>query len=208
MNEHYPFVLPPLPYADNALEPYINQKTIKDHHDVFFNGYVTRLNNALKDYPQYHRWSLERLILENECLPKNIRTIVFNNAGGLLNHTIYFDSMTPQGSSISDTLKRKITYCFGSFEEFLGQMLEAGLSVFGSGWAWLVKDCYGNLHIITTKNQDTPLSQKYTPILPVDVWEHAYIPQYIADRKAYIENWAKIINWTYVEKQTKKPCIK
>lgn len=204
MNEHYPFTLPPLPYGSDALEPHINRKTLKDHHDIFFQGYVTRLNNALKNYPRFQSWSLERLILENERLPQSIRTTVYNNAGGILNHTMYFDSMTPRFRKPSAYLKRMIDHYFGSYERFLAQLLEAGLSVFGSGWAWLVKDRYGNLNIMTTKNQDTPLPKNLIPLLPVDVWEHAYIPQYLAARNEYINNWSKIINWDYVEQLVRK----
>ena len=207
MNEHYPFTLPPLPYPYDALEPHIDKKTMQVHHDTLFQGYVTRLNNALKDYPRFQSWSLERLILENDQLPQSIRTTVYNNAGGVYNHTLYFNTMTPRYRKPSATMNRKLEHFFGSYDRFAAQMLAAGLSVFGSGWAWLVCDRNGNLNIVTTKNQDTPLPKNLKPLLPLDVWEHAYFLKYLAARNEYINNWLKVINWDHVEDIMRKNCV-
>lgn len=199
MNQTYPFTLPSLPYAYDALEPFINKKTIEVHHDTLFNNYVTRLNAALKDYPQYHSYTLEQLILENDRLPADIQTPVFNNAGGVYNHTLYFETMEPKASMLSNYIQQLIQCYFTSLDNFKAQMLAAGLSVFGSGYSWLVMNCRGNLKIITTKNQDTPLSQGYVSLLPLDVWEHAYFLQYLAARNDYIDAWFNLVNWSKVE---------
>lgn len=201
MNQHYPFVVPPLPYKDNALQPYIDEKTMRIHHDTLFLGYVTRLNNALKDYPRFQSWSLQQLILQNNQLPKAIQTTVYNNAGGVYNHTLFFDSMTPNYKRPSMYMVRMLQRAFGSLDKFKEAMLNAGMSVFGSGWAWLVVDDKNRLKIMTTKNQDTPLPQHMYPLLPLDVWEHAYFLQYISARNDYINNWFHVINWDYVEKR-------
>lgn len=199
MNNSYPFVLPPLPYGTHALTPYIDGKTIEVHHDSLFQGYVTRLNAALKSYPRFHSWSLERLIEENNRLPRDIQASVYNNAGGVYNHTLYFACMTPRYHHPSNAMLRFINQSFGSYEKFKSAMLTAGLSVFGSGWAWLVLDQRNNLKIITTANQDTPLPRGYQPLLPLDVWEHAYFLQYLSARNDYIASWSHLINWDYIE---------
>lgn len=201
MNETYPFTLPPLPYPSSALMPYINEKTMNVHHDTLFLGYITRLNAALKEYPRFHSWSLEKLIVDNYKLPKEIQMIVYNNAGGTYNHHIYFDAMTPNYRNPSNQMMQMIHRSFSSFDDFKKQMLAAGLSVFGSGWAWLVLDRRGKLQIVTTRNQDTPLPNNLYPILPLDVWEHAYFLQYLSARNDYINNWFNVINWNYVEKR-------
>lgn len=201
MNESYPFVLPPLPYRYSALEPYLGRLTIRLHHDTLFQGYVTRLNAALKNYPRFQNWSIQRLIVENAKLPEDIRTTVYNNAGGVYNHTIYFDAMTPNYRNPSRSMLNIIQQSFGSFDNFKKQMSIAGTGVFGSGWAWLVRNRRNLLQIITTKNQDTPLPEGLYPILPLDVWEHSYYLQYYAARDEYIENWFHLIRWDYVEKR-------
>ena len=133
MNEHYPFVLPPLRYY--ALEPYLEEQTIRIHHDTLFQGYVDRLNAALQKYPRFQRWNLERLIVDNDRLPVEIRTTVYNNAGGVYNHDAYFAAMTPKYRRPSNYMRNVLEESFGSFENFKEQMLNAGLRVFGSGWA-------------------------------------------------------------------------
>ena len=201
MNEHYPFVLPPLPYRYYALEPYLEEQTISIHHDTLFQGYVDRLNAALQKYPRFQRWNLERLIVDNDRLPVEIRTTVYNNAGGVYNHDAYFAAMTPKYRRPSNYMRNVLEESFGSFENFKEQMLNAGLRVFGSGWAWLVQDRGTKLRIVTTKNQDTPLPQGLVPLLPLDVWEHSYFLQYYSERAAYIKNWFALIDWSYVEKR-------
>lgn len=201
MNEYYPFVLPPLPYRYYALEPYLEEQTIRIHHDTLFQGYVDRLNAALQKYPRFQRWNLERLIVDNDRLPVEIRTTVYNNAGGVYNHDAYFAAMTPKYRRPSNYMRNALEESFGSFENFKEQMLNAGLRVFGSGWAWLVQDRGTKLRIVTTKNQDTPLPQELVPLLPLDVWEHSYFLQYYSERAAYIKNWFALIDWSYVEKR-------
>lgn len=201
MNETYPFVLPPLPYRYYALEPYLDEQTVRIHHDTLFQGYVDRLNAALQKYPRYQHWNLERLIIDHDRLPADIRTTAYNNAGGVYNHTAYFASMTPNYCRPSNYMLNVIEDSFHTFENFKEQMLNAGLSVFGSGWAWLVRDRGNKLRIVTTKNQDTPLPQGLAPLLPLDVWEHSYFLQYYSERASYIRNWFALIDWSYVEKR-------
>lgn len=201
MNASYPFVLPPLPYRTYALEPYLDEQTIDIHHNTLFQGYVDRLNAALQKYPQFQHWSFERLIVDNEQLPTDIQQLVYNNAGGVYNHTAYFASMTPNYLRPSNYMRSVIEDSFHTMESFRAQMQAAGLSVFGSGWAWLVRDQGNHLRIVATKNQDTPLPQGLLPLLPLDVWEHAYFLQYYSERITYIKNWFRLINWKYVEKR-------
>ena len=135
MNEHYPFVLPPLPYRYYALEPYLEEQTIRIHHDTLFQGYVDRLNAALQKYPRFQRWNLERLIVDNDRLPVEIRTTVYNNAGGVYNHDAYFAAMTPKYRRPSNYMRNVLEESFGSFEDFKEQMLNAGLRWFRLGMA-------------------------------------------------------------------------
>ena len=187
MNEHYPFINPPLPYSYDALEPYIDEKTMRLHHDRHLQTYVDNLNNTLKNYPQYHSFSLEQLLFHIDCLPKEIQEAVKNNAGGVFNHILYFSTLNPINQP--DELLGNILNTFGSFEEFQKQFTSAALSVFGSGYAWLVYDCHGNLTILTTKNQDTPIPFGFYPVLNLDVWEHAYYLKHYNKRADYINDW-------------------
>ena len=187
MNEHYPFVNPPLPYPYNVLEPYIDEKTMMLHHDRHLQTYVDNLNSTLKNYPQYQSLSLEQLLFHIDCLPKDIQEAVKNNAGGVFNHILYFSTLNHIYQP--DELLGNILNTFGSFEEFERQFTSAALSVFGSGYAWLVYDCHGNLTITTTKNQDTPIPFGFYPVLNLDVWEHAYYLKHYNKRVDYINDW-------------------
>ncbi|MEA4893687.1 MAG: superoxide dismutase [Oscillospiraceae bacterium] len=196
MNEHYPFVNPPLPYAYDALEPYIDTKTMHLHHDRHLQTYVNNLNSTLKDYPEFHGWSLERLVRSAGRLPTPIRQPVRNNAGGVYNHIFYFEGMTnSETRSQAGTLYTEIIKCFGSAEQFYKEFKSSALSVFGSGYAWLAADRNGRLRIVTSANQDTPLAQGLCPILAIDVWEHAYYLKHYNERAAYIDDWFNVINW-------------
>ncbi len=196
MNEHYKFELKPLPYAYEALEPHIGQETLHIHHDKHLQTYVDNLNKVLADATDYHGWSLEELIRRQEELPENIRTAVRNNAGGVYNHILYFDGMAPAGTTKpSGELATMLDRTFGSLEGFEKKLKEAALGQFGSGWAWLVTDKGGNLRIVQTPNQDTPLTMDLCPLLLVDVWEHAYYLDYQNRRPEYFDNWFKVINW-------------
>lgn len=196
MNEHYKFINTPLPYAYNALEPYIDEKTMRLHHDKHLQTYIDNLNNTLSNYPLYQNWSLEQLIINVPSLPANIQTGVRNNGGGVYNHQFYFSNMAnPTSQYPLGALNDLIIKQYGSYETFQKEFREAALSVFGSGYAWLALDAAGLLKIITTANQDTPLSLGMCPILNLDVWEHAYYLKHYNVRADYIDDWFHVVNW-------------
>ena len=196
--DRYEFTLKPLPYAYDALEPFISAETLQQHHSVHLKNYVDNLNRALDGYPRLQSMSLEQLLRNVNRLPASIRTAVQNNGGGVYNHNFYFDSMSPEQSIPTGILERALVASFGSLQSFASQMAAAAAGIFGSGWAWLVADRSGRLRIITLPNQDTPLSTAYCPILPLDMWEHAYYLDYRAEKSAYIQNWFPLINWDEV----------
>lgn len=206
MAEHYPFQLMPLPYAYNALEPYINEETLRLHHSGALKNYVDRLNAALGSYPMYHSWSLDRLISNNGALPGEIRQQVRAYAGGVLNHQNYFLSMSNDKSDVPiGKLAEVIQKQFGSYETFQQVWAENALQVFGSGWTFLVMDLrhesFGSFNILNLINQDIPVSSTWQTILLIDMWEHAFFKQYIFDRKSYVEAWFHLINWERAEQQ-------
>lgn len=194
INNTYPFTLPELPYAYDALEPYIDEETMHYHHDKHFKTYVDKLNKALEPYPEYHSWTLEELLLRLAELPKELKDAVRDNGGGVYNHDMYFDIMAPTGQSVSTA----VAEAFGGVENFKKTMKEAALSRFGSGFAWLAKDADGCLQIIALANQDNPLSQGLTPVMLLDVWEHAYYLKYKNLRADYIDQWFHVVNWNAV----------
>jgi Fe-Mn family superoxide dismutase len=172
--DHYPFENTPLPYAYNALEPYIDDKTMHLHHDRHLQTYIDNLNAALSTQPQLQNMTLEQLILMAPGLPENVGVPVSRNAGGVYNHRFYFNGMSPSSSrNPLSPLSRAIDQTFGGLNAFKDKFTAAALSVFGSGYAWLVLNEQGKLSIITTPNQDTPLPRGLCPILNIDVWEHA-----------------------------------
>ncbi|HJB08151.1 MAG TPA: superoxide dismutase [Candidatus Enterocloster faecavium] len=193
----YPFSLPPLPYAYDALEPYIDRETMHFHHDKHMKTYVDNLNKALEPYPQYHHWTLERLLLQQDELPDSLKTSVRNNGGGVYNHDLYFSLMAPAGQQPL----AGVTEAFGGDEQWKAQMKSAALGQFGSGFAWLVSDSSGALSIIALPNQDNPLSLGFYPILPLDVWEHAYYLKHQNLRGDYIDQWFHVINWEGVKER-------
>lgn len=196
MTQHYPFINTPLPYPYNAMEPYIDAKTMMLHHDKHLQTYIDNLNTALKDYPQFHNWTLEQLILNIPSLPEKLQTPVRNNGGGVYNHQFYFANLTSAIQSRPvGVLKDAINQKYGDFIGFQKQLTAAALSVFGSGYAWLVVNAEGALQIITTANQDTPLPLNLCPVLNVDVWEHAYYLKHYNLRADYIDDWFHVINW-------------
>lgn len=194
INNTYPFTLPELPYAYDALEPYIDEETMHYHHDKHFKTYVDKLNKALEPYPEYHSWTLEELLLRLAELPKELKDAVRDNGGGVYNHDMYFDIMAPAGQSVSTA----VAEAFGGVENFKKTMKEAALGRFGSGFAWLAKDADGCLQIIALANQDNPLSQGLTPVMLLDVWEHAYYLKYKNLRADYIDQWFHVVNWNAV----------
>jgi Fe-Mn family superoxide dismutase len=201
MSTHYPFVNEPLPYAYDALEPYIDEKTMHLHHDKHLQTYIDNLNKILKDYPELQSWSLEHLLYDLASLPEKIQTGVRNNAGGVFNHQFYFTSLKNLSGKPSGALGQAIDEQFGSFENFKNQMKAAGLSVFGSGYAWLVVNALGKLDIITCANQDTPLPLELCPVLNLDVWEHAYYLKHQNLRADYIRDWFHVVNWDEAERR-------
>lgn len=190
----YPFELPELPYAYEALEPYIDRETMHFHHDKHFKTYVDNLNKALEGYPQFQDWTLEQLLSQLPKLPDGLQTAVRNNGGGVYSHDLYFDMMAPGGQEIPSA----IADAFGGADVWKQKMKAAALGQFGSGYAWLVRDADGKLQIISLPNQDNPLSQGLTPVLPLDVWEHAYYLKYQNLRGDYIDNWMHVVNWDAV----------
>jgi len=198
-----PFTLPPLPYPSDALEPHIDKMTMEIHHGKHHNAYVTNLNKALESAPNLANATLEEL-LANSCakVPENIRTAVRNNGGGHHNHSLFWQLMGPKaGGAPSGQIAQAITGAFGSFDAFKEKFAGAGVGRFGSGWAWLVKDSAGKLELYSTANQDSPIMEGKTPVLGLDVWEHAYYLKYQNRRPDYIAAWWNVVNWSEVEKR-------
>lgn len=198
--KHYPFKIEPLPYDYNELEPYIDAETLHYHHDKHLQTYIDNLNKTLELYPEYHDWTLMKLLLNIPFLPSYLQAPIKNNGGGVFNHELYFNSMrAPQeNNEPTGELKAEIDKSFGSYEDMKKLLKGAALSQFGSGYGWLVYDYNNGLEIENTPNQNTPLQKTKFPLLPVDVWEHAYYLKYRNSRADYVENWFKLINWDFV----------
>jgi Fe-Mn family superoxide dismutase len=196
------YELPPLPYDYNALEPYIDEQTMRIHHDKHHGAYVTNVNNALANYPDLAALPVEQLIQNLSRVPEDIRTTVRNNGGGHANHSFFWPIMAPNaGGQPSGALAEAINQTFGSFDAFKDQFSKAAAGRFGSGWAWLTLDGSGALRIESTPNQDSPLMDGRTPILGLDVWEHAYYLKYQNRRPEYIAAWWNVVNWPQVGKR-------
>ncbi|WP_322508000.1 superoxide dismutase [Anaerolinea sp.] len=196
------FELPPLPYAYDALEPYIDARTVELHYSKHHMTYLNNLNAALEKAPQFFEWPLEKILSHLDEIPEEIRMTVRNNGGGVFNHNIYWAIMGPnRGGEPVGNLARAIEKTFGSFASFKEQLEKAGLGRFGSGWAWLSKKADGTLVIHSTPNQDTPLAEGLHPIIGVDVWEHAYYLKYQNRRAEYLSNWWNLVNWEEAEKR-------
>ncbi|MBW4578849.1 MAG: twin-arginine translocation signal domain-containing protein [Tildeniella nuda ZEHNDER 1965/U140] len=199
-----PFTLPPLPYAYNALEPHIDERTMQFHHDKHHAAYVKALNGAIEKHPELKGKTAEDLIRNLSSVPEDVRTIVRNNGGGHINHTMYWVIMGPKaGGEPTGELATAIQKTFGSFDEFKKQFNEAGTKRFGSGWAWLVRTKEGKLQITSTANQDNPLMEGLYPIMGNDVWEHAYYLNYQNRRADYLEAWWNVVNWKAVNDRFK-----
>jgi Fe-Mn family superoxide dismutase len=193
------YSLPPLPYAFDALEPHIDAQTMQIHHDRHHQTYVTNVNNALQNNPDLAALSIEDLIKDLSRVPENIRTAVRNNGGGHANHTLFWEIMGPGGGGApSGDLAAAIDSTFGSLDNLKQQINQAGATRFGSGWAWLSVESGGNLRVESTPNQDSPLMEGRTPILGVDVWEHAYYLKYQNRRPDYLAAWWNTVNWDAV----------
>jgi superoxide dismutase, Fe-Mn family len=195
------YEVPALPYANNALEPHIDEQTMIIHHDRHHAGYVNNLNAALEGQEDLSSKSVEDLISNLNAVPENIRTAVRNNGGGHANHSLFWTVMAPNsGGAPTGELADAINSTFGSFDSFKEQFSKAAATRFGSGWAWLVVD-NGKLAVTSTPNQDSPLMEGKTPILGVDVWEHAYYLKYQNKRPDYISAFFNVVNWDEVSKR-------
>jgi superoxide dismutase, Fe-Mn family len=197
-----PFELPPLPYDYAALEPTIDEATMKLHHDKHHQAYVTNLNGAVEKHPELGAKSPEDLISDLNAIPEDVRTVVRNNGGGHVNHTMFWQIMGPgKGGNPSGAIADVINKTFGSFDAFKEKFEAAGANQFGSGWAWLVKTKSGEFKVTSTPNQDNPISNGEFPLLGNDVWEHAYYLKYQNRRPDYLKAWWNVVNWDEVNKR-------
>jgi superoxide dismutase, Fe-Mn family len=191
------FEVPPLPYDYNALEPYIDEETMHLHHDKHHQAYVTNANNALEG-TEWADKPVEEVLQNLQSIPEDKRGAVRNNAGGHYNHSLFWEWMSPDGGGEPDgDLAAAIDSAFGSLQDFKDKLKAAGVGRFGSGWAWLVHDGSG-LAVVSTANQDSPISDGNAPLLGVDVWEHAYYLKYQNRRPDYIDAWWNVVNWPKV----------
>lgn len=192
------FILPDLPYDYDALAPFISSDIQHLHHDKHHRAYVDGLNKALENYPEWQDKTIEELVASLDSLPSDIKTAVRNHGGGHLNHSMFWTMMAPnKGQEPIGTLKDKIAHSFGDLKSFKEQFGQSALKVFGSGWQWLILD-QGGVSLMSTPNQDSPLTDGKAPILGLDLWEHAYYLQYYNKRIDYIDAWWNIVNWENV----------
>jgi superoxide dismutase, Fe-Mn family len=198
-----PAELPPLPYDYGALEKAIDAETMKLHHDRHHASYVSSLNDALKQHSELQNRSVESLLRDLDNIPEDIRTTVRNNGGGHLNHTIFWQIMSPEGGGQpTGAIAEEINQTFGSFDNFRQQFNSAGGDRFGSSWVWLVRNSQGQLQIVTTANQDNPIMENAYPIMGNDVWEHAYYLRYRNQRAEYLNNWWNVVNWQEINRRS------
>ncbi|MEI7849296.1 MAG: superoxide dismutase [Chloroflexota bacterium] len=192
------YVLAPLPYAYDALEPHIDARTLEIHHDKHHATYLANLNKALESAPELGKMAAEDLLKDLNAIPENIRSVVRNSGGGYVNHNFYWEGMAPQAGgepAAGSPLAVAIQKSFGDFASFKEKFTAATIGRFGSGWSWLSLDKQGQLIIHSTANQDSPLSEGLTPLLTCDVWEHAYYLNYQNRRADYVAAWWNLVNW-------------
>lgn len=201
--------LPRLPYGYDALEPYIDAKTMKIHHTKHHQAYVDKLNVALEKHPELFDRTIERLLEDADQVPEDIRQAVINHGGGHANHSLFWKIMAPAaqggGGEPSGNLAEAIDTAFGSLADLKQQFSDAALSRFGSGWAWLVVDEEGSLKVYSTANQDSPLMKRDIPILGIDVWEHGYYLKYQNRRADYVNAWWNVVDWEEVKRRYAGP---
>jgi len=195
------YTLPKLNYSYDALEPYIDGRTMEIHHTKHHQAYIDNLNKALEDLKEFQNIDITTLLKKINEIPENKRTVIRNHGGGHLNHSIFWEIMAPNSRKPSPSFKKEIEKYFNSLENFFEEFKKTAMGVFGSGWAWLVMDDKKNLLIKPYPNQDSPYMENLYPIMGIDVWEHAYYLKYQNRRAEYIDNWFKIINWEEVEKR-------
>lgn len=196
------YQLPDLPYNYNALEPVISEKIMRLHHDKHHATYVTNVNKGLAG-TAFEEQPIEKVLEQIENVPEQIRTVVRNHGGGHANHSLFWQIMRnpTEDNKPSETVLQKLTESFESYEQFQERFTTAATTQFGSGWAWFVKKRDGSLAVYNTPNQDSPYMNGDTPVLGIDVWEHAYYLDYLNDRAAYIQKWWEVVNWEEVEKR-------
>jgi Fe-Mn family superoxide dismutase len=200
-----PFTLPPLPYPADALEPSIDKMTMEIHHDRHHKAYVDNLNKALEAAPDLQAKSIEDLLRGFKTVPANVQAAVRNNGGGHANHSMFWEIMGPKaGGAPSGDLAQAIDSTFGGFDAFKAKIKENALGQFGSGWSWLVVGSDGKLQAVKSANQDSPLMDGQTPILGIDVWEHAYYLKYQNKRPDYVDAWWNVVNWNAVAQRFAK----
>lgn len=196
------YELPPLTYDYSALEPAISTQTMKVHHDAHHGAYVKNLNDAVAKHPNLQSKTVEDLLRDLNAIPEDIRTAVRNNGGGHANHSMFWKIMKPKGGGEpGGQIAQVIKGAFGSFKDFQTKFNEAGTKLFGSGWVWLAGGSDGNVKIVTTPNQDNPLSQGLFPIMGNDVWEHAYYLTYQNRRGEYLTAWWNVVNWDEINRR-------
>lgn len=193
------FELPDLPYDYDALEPHIDERTMRIHHGKHHAGYTKKLNAALEGHSDLQNKAIEELLADLSALPAAIQTAVRNNGGGYANHKLFWSIMSPDGGGQPEgELADAINDAFGGFGDFKQELTSTAGGQFGSGWGWLAVDSNGSLKVLSTPNQDSPISQGLTPILGVDVWEHAYYLNYQNERGSYLNAWWNVVNWSEV----------
>ena len=194
-----PYSLPDLPYSYDALEPFIDTQTMEIHHQKHHNAYITKLNSALETSSEWQGKDIEEIVKNLNSVPESIRTAVRNNGGGHYNHSFFWNIMGPNaGGEPEGDLASSINDVFGSLAEFKEEFSGAAVNRLGSGWAWLVLDPSGKLVVLSTPNQDNPLTDGFKPLMGLDVWEHAYYLKYQNRRPEYIENWWNVVDWSAV----------
>lgn len=193
------FKLPELPYDYDALEPVMDAKTVEIHHDKHHAGYTDKLNKALEKYPDFYEKDIVAILANLQAVPEDVRAAVRNNGGGYYHHNLWWEQMNPgKGGEPTGKLADAIRSKFGSFETLKEKLTTASVGVFGSGWGWLCKEESGGLLITTTPNQDSPVSSGLTPLLAVDVWEHAYYLKYQNRRQEFVEKFWQLVDWDKV----------
>ncbi len=193
------FTLPVLPYAYDALEPFIDAKTMEIHHSKHHQAYIDKLNEAVDGVPSLEGLSVEELVQNLDKVPLGKKDIIKNHGGGHANHSLFWNIMIPGGKGVSANLEKQLTDQFGSFSKCKEDVAEASLTHFGSGWGWLVLNNKQRFEVVSTSNQDSPLMYGYKPLLGIDVWEHAYYLKYQNRRAEYLEAFWNVVNWEEVE---------
>ena len=194
------FKLPELNYSYDALEPHIDKQTMEIHHTKHHQAYVDKLNQALEKYPEFQNMEIEEILKSLDKLPEDIKAAVRNNGGGHYNHDLFWRIMSPDGERQPvGELAKKIDEKFGDFESFKAKFKDASVGRFGSGWGWLVLNSDNSIDIVSTPNQDNPISEGKKVIFGLDVWEHAYYLKYMNKRPDYIDAWWNVVNWSIIE---------